>query len=117
MTKLQTKNNKYNCIVRDLCLEKPKHNREIIVNDLKCTRSQKTCLKDDLNKLGIVVRREVKIKRIDGITLKYKVVIITPNMMKDVILFKYEKYKNNLREDSWFAVIELKKIYNYLNNC
>ena len=95
---------------------KVKHNKKIPINKLGLTNSTSTYLKLLLREYNLTSKKDIKIKRSDGVTKSYSFVVITPKMIETMFYKRYEIYKQNFRMDSLKSVKTLEKVFNIVNN-
>jgi len=95
---------------------KVKHNRKIPINKLEITNGVKTHLKFMLKEYNLTSKKDIKIKRNDGVTKSYSFVVVTPKMIETMFYKRYETYKQNFRMDSLKSVKTLEKVFNIAND-
>lgn len=95
---------------------KVKHNKKIPINKLGLTNSASTYLKLLLREYNLTIKKDIKIKRSDGVTKSYSFVVVTPKMIETMFYKRYEIYKKNFRIDSLKSVKTLEKVFNIVNN-
>ena len=95
---------------------KVKHNKKIPINKLGLANSTSTYLKLLLREYNLTIKKDIKIKRSDGVTKSYSFVVVTPKMIETMFYKRYEIYKKNFRIDSLKSVKTLEKVFNIVNN-
>lgn len=95
---------------------KAKHNKKIPINKLGLTNSVSTYLKLLLREYNLTRKKDIKIKRSDGATKSYSLVIVTPKIIETMFYKRYEIYKQNFRMDSLKSVKTLEKVFNIIND-
>jgi len=98
-------------------IEKVKHNKSIPINKLGVTNSVSTHLKLLLREYNLTIKKDIKIKRSDGVIKRYSFVVVTPKMIETMFYKRYEIYKQNFRLDSLKSVKTLEKVFNIVNDC
>ncbi|MFA7084686.1 MAG: hypothetical protein WC141_09145 [Arcobacteraceae bacterium] len=96
-------------------LGKVKHNKKIPINKLGLTNSVSTYLKLLLREYNLTSKKDIKIKRSDGVTKSYFLVVVTPKMIETLFYKRYEIYKNNFRVDCLRNAKTLEKVFNIVN--
>ena len=94
---------------------KVKHNKKIPINKIGITNSIATYLKLLLREYDLTTKEYVKITRVDKMTKKILVVVVTPKMIESLFYKRYEIYKNNFRLDCLRSAKTLAKIFNIVN--
>lgn len=95
---------------------KVKHNKKIPINKLGLTNSASTYLKLLLREYNLTSKKDIKIKRNDGVIKSYSFVVLTPEMIETMFYKRYEIYKKNFRMDSLKSVKTLEKVFNIVND-
>ena len=95
---------------------KVKHNKKIPISKLGLANSTSTYLKLLLREYNLTIKKDIKIKRSDGVTKSYSFVVVTPKMIETMFYKRYEIYKKNFRIDSLKSVKTLEKVFNIVNN-
>lgn len=95
---------------------KVKHNKKIPINKLGLANSVSTYLKLLLREYNLTSKKDIKIKRSDGVTKSYSFVVVTPKMIETMFYKRYEIYKHNFRMDSLKSVKTLEKVFNIVND-
>lgn len=93
-----------------------KHNNKIPLNQLCLTNSIRTHLKLLLRQHNLSVKEYVKMKRIDGMVKDFSLVVVSPEMIKQLFHARYEVYKQNFRLDCLRTVKTLVKVFDIVNN-
>ena len=96
-------------------LDKINHNRLIPINQLLISESKKKYLKKLISDEKLTTYKNIKMRRVDGVSKTFKVVAVTPKMIKKIFETKYKLYKSNFRTDCLKVVKYLKEIYNLVN--
>lgn len=94
---------------------KIKHNKKIPINKLGVTTSTATHLKLLIREYDLTIKEYVKITRVDEMTKKILVVVVTPKIIETLFYKRYEIYKNNFRLDCLRSAKTLAKIFNIVN--
>ena len=97
-------------------IEKVKHNLKVPINKLGLTNSASTHLKLLLREYNLTIKKDIKIKRNDGVIKSYSFVVVTPKMIETMLCKRYEIYKKNFRMDSLKSVKTLEKVFSIIND-
>ena len=100
----------------DIEIGEVKHNNLIPLNSLDITNSIKTHLKLLLRESNLSKKEYVKMKRLDGVVKDFLLVVVNPDMIKEMFNYKYDVYKKNFRWDCLRTVKTLARVFDLVNN-
>mgnify|MGYP000996544690 CR=1 FL=1 len=116
ITSEKHKKQKESWIIEKIELGKVKHNNLIPINKVVIENSVCTHLKQLLNEYDMTVKKYIRVTRSDNVKRNYLMVVITPQMIKDLFDKRYELYKQNFRVDCLQTVKTLEKVFNTIND-